>query len=103
MPEFERMTRRPLIVNTARGGLVNEADAVAALERGLLGGLGFDVLATEPPAEDSPIRAAAARRPDVILTPHVAWASEEAMAEVWRQVIESIEAFTAGNPLRRLT
>ena len=103
MPEFERMTRRPLIVNTARGGLVNEADAVAALERGLLGGLGFDVLATEPPAEDSPIRAAAARRPDVILTPHVAWASEEAMAEVWRQVIESIEAFAAGNPLRTLT
>ena len=102
MPEFCAMKRRPIIVNTARGGLVNEADAVAALEEGLVSGLGFDVLTSEPPSSDNPIFGAAAR-PDVILTPHTAWASHEAMAEVWRQVIESIDAFLSGTPVRTLT
>ena len=97
--EFERMQRRPLIINTARGGLVNEADAVAALERGLVSGLGFDVLCTEPPRDDSPLYRAASR-PDVLLTPHVAWASEEAMQTLWNQVVESIDAFSAGTPCR---
>lgn len=102
MPEFCAMTRRPIIVNTARGGLVNEADALAALEQGLISGLGFDVLTSEPPRSDDPMFQAAAR-PDVILTPHIAWASDQAMAEVWRQVIESIDAFLSGNPVRTLT
>lgn len=102
MPEFRCMTRKPLIINTARGGLVNEADAVAALEAGLIGGLGFDVATTEPPAPDNPLYRAAIR-PDVILTPHVAWASREAMAEVWRQTIEAVDAFAQGAPVRTLT
>ena len=102
MPEFRRMKRRPLIINTARGGLVNEADAVRALEEGLIGGLGFDVLTREPPTADNPIYCAA-RRPDVVLTPHVAWASQEAMAEVWRQTIEAVDAYFAGAPVRTLT
>ncbi len=102
MPEFRAMRRKPLIVNTARGGLVNEADAVRALEEGLIGGLGFDVLTAEPPAADNPLYRAA-DRPDVILTPHVAWASNEAMAEVWRQTIEAVDAFAAGAPVRTLT
>lgn len=102
MPEFRLMKRRPLIINTARGGLVNEADAVRALEEGLIGGLGFDVLTREPPAADNPIYRIA-RRPDVVLTPHVAWASQEAMAEVWRQTIEAVDAFFAGAPVRTLT
>ncbi|MGG7567786.1 D-2-hydroxyacid dehydrogenase [Rhodovulum sp. DZ06] len=100
-PEFARMGRRPLLINTARGGLVNGADAVAALEGGLIGGLGIDVLPVEPPTDD-PIRAAAAR-PDVILTPHVGWASEEAQEEVWRQTVEAVDAFLAGAPVRLLT
>lgn len=102
MPEFRAMKRRPLIVNTARGGLVNEADAVRALEEGMVGGLGFDVLTREPPAEDNPIYRAASR-PDVILTPHVAWASREAMEEVWRQTAGAVDAFAAGRPVRTLT
>lgn len=99
MPEFERMERAPLIINTGRGGLVNEADAVAALDKGLVSGLGFDVLTKEPPEEDNPILTVA-DRPNVILTPHVAWASDEAMAVLWAQVVESIDAFLAGNPVR---
>lgn len=101
MPEFRRMTRKPIIINTARGGLVNEADAVAALEEGLISGLGFDVLTTEPPDEDNPILRVAGR-PDVILTPHTAWASAEAMQALWAQVVESIDAFLAGAPVRTL-
>ncbi len=102
MPEFRAMKRRPLIINTARGGLVNEADAVAALEEGLIGGLGFDVLTKEPPEADNPIYRAA-NRPDVILTPHVAWASREAMEEVWRQTTEAVDAYQSGSPVRLLT
>lgn len=102
MPEFRRMARRPVIINTGRGGLVEEADAVAALEEGLIGGLGFDVLTAEPPRDDNPILRAAAR-PDVILTPHTAWASGAAMAEVWRQTVEAVEAYAAGAPVRLLT
>jgi glycerate dehydrogenase len=99
MPEFERMKRRPLIINTGRGGLVHEADAVAALDRGLISGLGFDVLTKEPPTDDNPILQAA-DRPNVIVTPHVAWASDEAMTRCWEQVVESIDAFLAGTPVR---
>jgi glycerate dehydrogenase len=99
MPEFERMKRRPLIINTGRGGLVDEADAMTALDRGLISGLGFDVLTKEPPPDDNPILKIA-DRPNVILTPHVAWASDEAMTRCWEQVIESIDAFLAGQPVR---
>lgn len=101
MPEFRRMARRPIIINTARGGLVNEADAVAALDEGLISGLGFDVLTVEPPDPGNPIFQVAGR-PNVILTPHTAWASAEAMQVLWGQVVESIDAFIAGTPVRTL-
>lgn len=100
-PEFAAMTRRPIVINTARGGLVNEADLVDALERGLISGAGFDVLTKEPPAPDTPLLRVLSR-PDVIVTPHVAWASDEAMQTLWTQVIENVDAFLAGAPLRRV-
>jgi hypothetical protein len=81
MPEFEAMKRRPLIVNTARGGLVDEAALVRALDAGLIAGAGFDVVDGEPPKPDNPLMRAAARH-NVILTPHVAWASDEAQ-QAW--------------------
>lgn len=102
MPEFRRMTRKPLIINTARGGLVNEADLVQALDEGLVSGIGFDVLTSEPPAADNPLMSVA-NRSNVILTPHVAWASEQAMQTLWTQVVGSIDAFLAGAPVRTLT
>jgi len=89
--------RRPLLVNTARGGLVNEADLVEALELGLISGAGFDVLLDEPPAPDNPLVRIAGRR-NVIVTPHVAWASDQAQQSLADQLMDNIESFMAGSP-----
>lgn len=97
MPEFRAMRRRPLIVNTARGGLVDEEALAQALDEGLISGAGFDVAADEPPAADSPMMRIAAR-PDVILTPHVAWASDEAQQALADQLMDNIENFVTGTP-----
>lgn len=101
-PEFEAMKQKPLLINTSRGGLVDEAALVDALDRGLIAGAGFDVLTKEPPALDNPI-VKVLDRPNFILTPHVAWASEEAMTEVWRQTVEAVQMFIDGTPTRVLT
>jgi glycerate dehydrogenase len=97
MPEFCRMTKRPLIINCGRGGLVNEADLVEALELGLVSGIGFDCLTSEPPKAGHPLLTIL-DRPNVIVTPHVAWASTEAVQAVWQQLIGHIENFHAGQP-----
>lgn len=97
LPEFEQMAKRPLLINASRGGLVDEADLVTALERGLIAGLGFDCLTSEPPTADNPLLAVL-ERPNVIVTPHVAWASEEAMQTLWDQLIGHVENFQAGRP-----
>lgn len=97
MPEFRAMQRKPLLVNTSRGGLVDEAALVQALDEGLIAGAGFDVTTSEPPPLDNPLLQIAGR-PNVILTPHVAWASDEAQQALADQLIENIEAFVAGKP-----
>jgi glycerate dehydrogenase len=97
MPEFRQMKRRPLVINASRGGLVNEEDLVNALDEGLIAGAGFDCLTAEPPGEDHPFWRIL-ERPNVIVTPHVAWASAEAMQEVWDQVIANLENFERGHP-----
>lgn len=97
LPEFRAMARRSLIINTARGGLVDEAALVQALDEGLISGAGFDVTVGEPPAADSPMMRLAAR-PNVILTPHVAWASDEAQQTLADQLMDNIEHFVAGTP-----
>jgi glycerate dehydrogenase len=95
--EFRRMARRPILVNTARGGLVDEAALVEALDRGDIAGAGFDVASTEPPPADHPLMRLAGR-PNVVLTPHVAWASREAIQSLADQLVAVIEAFWTGNP-----
>jgi glycerate dehydrogenase len=97
LPEFERMAKKPLLINASRGGLVHEGDLVTALDRGLISGLGFDCLTSEPPVADHPLLAVL-ERPNVIVTPHVAWASEEAMQTLWDQLIRHVENFQAGRP-----
>lgn len=97
MPEFRKMKRKPLLINTARGGLVVEKDAVAALDEGLVSGLGFDVVTAEPPASDHCFNAILGR-PNVIVTPHVSWAGQGAMQVLWDQLIDHIENFQAGRP-----
>jgi glycerate dehydrogenase len=97
MPEFRAMKRQPLIINTSRGGLVDEADLVQALDAGLISGAGFDVASEEPPSFESPLMRAAVR-PNVILTPHVAWASDEAQQALSDQLMDNIENFVEGRP-----
>jgi glycerate dehydrogenase len=95
--EFSMMERRPLLINTARGGLVDEHALVAALDSGKICGAGFDVATVEPPTPDHPLMRLAAR-PNFILTPHIAWASQEAIQSLANQLIDNIEAFWSGNP-----
>ncbi len=95
--EFGKMKRKPLLINCARGGLVDEADLVEALDQGIISGVGFDCLSSEPPAADNPMLKILTR-PNVILTPHVAWASDEAMQTLWDQTVFHIENFNAGTP-----
>ena len=92
------MRRRPVLINTARGGLVNETDLIAALDEGLVSGAGFDVASPEPPTPDCPLLGLVGR-PDFILTPHVAWASHEAAQIVADQTTANIEAFLRGRPV----
>ncbi len=99
---FARMTCRPLIINTARGGLINEEDLEEALDRELVSGAGLDVTLPEPPAPDSAFMRLA-RRPNVICTPHVAWASLEAQQALADQLIGNIEAFVRGQPVNLVT
>jgi glycerate dehydrogenase len=93
--EFAAMKRAPLLINTARGGLVDESEVGPALEAGQLGGAGFDVVSIEPPPPDHPFIALLSR-PNFILTPHVAWASDEAVQGLADQLIDNIEAFQRG-------
>ncbi|HWT54667.1 MAG TPA: D-2-hydroxyacid dehydrogenase [Rhodocyclaceae bacterium] len=95
--EFDRMTRRPILINTARGGLVEEQALVAALKAGKISGAGFDVVTQEPPPLDHPFNALL-DHPGFILTPHVAWASDVAMQTLADQLIDNIEAWVQGAP-----
>lgn len=95
--EIDQMKKHAILINTARGGVVNEADTVKAIENGWLGGIAFDVLTQEPPAADSPLLAIAARD-NVIVTPHIGWASEQAMQDLANIVSQNIDAFLTGTP-----
>ena len=95
-PEFMLMRRHALLINTARGGLVDENALMYALQWGLVAGAGLDVLAVEPPREGNPLLEL--DLPNLILTPHVAWSSREAMQILADQLIDNVEAFVRGAP-----
>ncbi|MBP6623258.1 MAG: D-2-hydroxyacid dehydrogenase [Alcaligenes sp.] len=102
MPEFERMAaRRPLLINTARGGLIDNQALDHALRHGWLGGAGIDVCTPEPPPADH-ILMRLLDLPNYILTPHIGWASQEAMQTLANQLIENIVAFHRGEPRHTL-
>ncbi|GAB3249828.1 D-2-hydroxyacid dehydrogenase [Chitinimonas naiadis] len=94
--ELALMKPGTVLVNTARGGIVDEAALLAALKVGQLGGAGMDVLKEEPPKADSPLLNA--QLDNLIVTPHVGWASHEAMSGLASQLIDNIEAWAAGQP-----
>jgi glycerate dehydrogenase len=94
--QFKMMKPTAILINTARGGLVDEAALAEALKNGTIAGAGFDVLTKEPPKEGNILLDL--RLPNFILTPHVAWASREAMQILADQLIDNIEAFVGGKP-----
>ena len=95
--ELASMKRSVLLINTARGGLVDEAALAQALKDGVIAGAGFDVLTREPPEDGNPLLQL--KTDNFILTPHVAWASAGAMQTLADMLIENIEAFDRGKPL----
>ncbi|MGD9559517.1 MAG: D-2-hydroxyacid dehydrogenase [Oscillospiraceae bacterium] len=84
-----------LLLNTARGPLLDEAAVAAALHTGRLGGLGADVAAQEPISPESPLLTA----PNCVLTPHIGWATHEARSRLVAIAIENVRAFLAGAPV----
>jgi glycerate dehydrogenase len=98
---FRKMKRTAILINTARGGLVEESALIQALDEGLIGGAGFDVLTIEPPRNGHPLLEV--RRPNFILTPHIAWASDGAMQFLADQLIDNIDAWAAGRPQHLVT
>ncbi|HUO54076.1 MAG TPA: D-2-hydroxyacid dehydrogenase [Rhodoblastus sp.] len=100
-PEFTRMAKRPLLINTARGGLVDEEALERALDDGLLSGAGIDVTRPEPPPADSAIMRLAQRQ-NVLVTPHIAWASLESQQTLADQLGDVLASFHKGERLNRL-
>lgn len=94
--EFKKMKKSAVLINTARGGLVDEKALAEALKAGEIAGAGFDVLTEEPPKNGNVLLDPSI--PNLIVTPHVAWASREAMQILSDQLIDNIEAFVAGKP-----
>ena len=98
--ELQAMKKDAVIINTARGGLVDEAALVRALKEGWIAGAGFDVLTKEPPKEGNPLLDA--ELPNLIVTPHVAWSSANAMQALADQLIANMEAFVRGEERNRV-
>lgn len=94
--ELTQMKSTAILINMARGGIVDEAALVAALLNGKLGGAAIDVLAKEPPEQDNALLQL--DLPNLIITPHIAWASRTARQNLLNQVAENIEQFFLGRP-----
>jgi len=97
---FRRMKRTAIVINTARGALIDQAALADALRHGEIAGAGIDVLPVEPPPADHPLLARDI--PNLILTPHIAWAAQEARQRAVVQVADNIASFLAGGDLRRI-
>lgn len=89
-----------LLINTARGGLIDETALAEALVQGRIAGAALDVLSTEPPPLHHPLLASTV--PNLIITPHVAWASQQAMQRLVRQLAENLQAFLQQKPIRQV-
>lgn len=101
--ELRAMKPSALLINTARGGIVNELALIRALKEGWIAGAGFDAITVEPPPADHPmVDPALLALPNFLLTPHVGWSSRPAMQTLADQLIDNIEAFVAGAPKNRV-
>lgn len=89
------MKQTAYLINTGRGPLVDEAALLEALENGKIAGAALDVLVKEPPEKDNPLIQAAKRLPNLLITPHIAWASDSAVTTLVNKVAQNIEDFVA--------
>jgi len=94
--ELAAMKPSALLINAARGGIVEEHALVEALKQQQIAGAGFDVLTEEPPVHGNALLDA--QLPNLIVTPHIAWASRESRQRLIDEIVKNIEAFKAGNP-----
>ena len=92
---LEKMKRTAYLINTSRGGVVNEQDLAAALENGTIAGAGLDVLSAEPPKGGNVLIGAK----NCLITPHIAWASLEARTKLLNIFLENVESFVKGTPV----
>jgi len=99
--ELELMKRTAVLINTARGGLVDEAALAGALRARRIAGAGFDVLSEEPPVAGNPLLQPGV--PNLILTPHVAWASSNAMRTLADELRTNVDAWASGRPRNLVT
>jgi phosphoglycerate dehydrogenase-like enzyme len=90
------MKKTAILVNTSRGPIVDTAAVIEALEAGRLGYAAFDVYDREPLSADHPLR----RTPNVLLTPHIGYVSEENYRSSYPQIVENVRAFLDGKPIR---
>lgn len=97
-PELALLKPSAFVVNTARGGIIDEQALADALRRGHLGGAATDVLSVEPPVDGNPLLGDDI--PRLIITPHSAWGSVEARQRIIGQLAENATAFFAGQPIR---
>lgn len=91
---LEQMKPTAFLINTGRGPLVNESDLAAALATGQIAGAATDVLSVEPPPANNPLLTA----PNLIITPHIGWATRAARARLMEIAVENLRAFLAGTP-----
>ena len=87
------MKKSAILINTGRGGLVNEKDLADALAKGVIMAAGLDVMVNEPPAEDNPLL----RQKRCFITPHIAWATCEARQRLMSQTVANFKSYLEGN------
>ena len=92
-----QMKPSALLINTARGGLINESELAHALRQGVIAGAALDVLSSEPPAADHPLLQADV--PNLLLTPHIAWASQQGVSNLLRGIEANLAGFWQNQPL----
>lgn len=92
---LSQMKKGAFLINTGRGPLVDEMALLAALKSGHLGGAALDVMIKEPPEKDNPLILAAKTIPNLIITPHIAWASDSAVTTLVKKVTQNMEEFVA--------
>jgi glycerate dehydrogenase len=98
--ELALMKQDALLINTARGGIVDERALAEALREGVIGGAGCDVLSVEPPVDGNPLLSHDI--PNLIVTPHVAWGSRAARQRIIDEVVLNIQAFLRGEPRNQI-